>query len=415
MLTRENGSNHRKMPLEGVRFLEFSWIQAGPWVGRYFANFGAEVIRIESSTRVDWARNVPGKPDSIDGRHRRGALFTNFNCDKLGITLNLRHPKGLEVAKRLAAISDVVANNFSAGFMDRVGLGYEQLRELKPDIIVLGMPVFGKTGPYRKFGAYGNGIQAAIGLNIISGFPGRPPAINIALPDMGANPTHAALAILSALHHRNRTGQGQYIELPQLESSLSWMETTVLDYTVNNRVRKQQGNRSEYAAPHGAFHCQGEDRWCAITIMDEEQWRAFCEVLGNPAWTAEERFSTLAGRKEHEDDLDRLIQEWTETRTAEEVMRLMQDGGVPAGICQTAEDLMLRDEHVKARECFVELEYGEGKAFCENVFINLSETPGRVRRAGPVSAGQDNEYVYREILGLSEEELNGLYVEGALD
>ncbi|MBI5442655.1 MAG: CoA transferase, partial [Deltaproteobacteria bacterium] len=335
-----------KLPLEGVRFIDFSWIQAGPWVGRYFANFGAEVIRIESSSRLDWARSVPGRPDHVEGRHRRGALFTNFNCDKLGVTLNLRHPRGLEVAKKLVALGDVVVDNFSAGFMERLGLGYDELVKVKPDIIVLSMPVFGKTGPRSRFGAYGNGIQAAIGLNHISGFPHRPPAINIALPDMCANPTHACVALLAALHYRQRTGKGQYIELPQLESSLAWMDTTLLDYTANGRVAARTGNRSAHGAPHGAFPCLGEDRWCAIAVLSEEQWRAFGEALGSPAWTRESRFSTLAGRKANEDELERLVSQWTEGRTAEDVMRQLQAKGVPAGVCQTGEDLMSRDEHV---------------------------------------------------------------------
>jgi len=414
MLASQPQEDSRKMPLEGIRFIDFSWIQAGPWVGRYFANFGAQVIRIESTTRVDWARGVPGPPDSIEGKSRKGALFTNFNCDKLGITLNLRHPKGVELAKRLVAIGDVVIDNFSAGYMDRIGLGYDELVKVKPDIIVLSMPVFGKTGPRSKFGAYGNGIQAAIGLNAISGFENRPPAINIALPDIGANPAHASVALLAALHYRNRTGEGQYIELPQLESSLGWMDTTILDYTVNGRVRRRLGNRSPHAAPHGAFRCQGDDRWCAITVLNDVQWRSFCDVLGNPDWTADAQFSTLAGRKANEDALDRKVEEWTGTRSAEEVVALLQAKGVPAGICQTAEDLMLRDEQVRAHKSFIELEHGDGKALCENVFIGLSETPGKVRRAGPVM-GQDNEYVYREVLGLSEDELNELYVDGALD
>jgi benzylsuccinate CoA-transferase BbsF subunit len=402
-----------KMPLEGLRFIDFSWIQAGPWVGRCFANFGAQVIRIESTTRVDWARGVPGAPDSVKGRHRKGALFTNFNCDKLGITLNLRHPKGIEIAKRLVAMADVVIDNFSAGYMDKIGLGYDELVKIKPNIIVLSMPVFGKTGPRCKFGAYGNGIQAGIGLNAVSGFPHRPPAINIALPDIGANPGHATVALLAALHHRNRSGEGQYIELPQLESSLSWMDTTVLEYTVNGHVRGPQGNRS-YTAPHGVFRCAGEDRWCAIAVSSDEQWQGLCAAMGYPQWSKEAHFASAASRKANEDDLERLISDWTSQRDAEEIVALLQSKGVPAGVCQTGEDLIVRDEQVKAHQSFLELEYGGGKALCENVFIGLSRTPGKVCKPGP-PMGQDNEYVYREILGLTEDELNELYVEGALD
>lgn len=404
----------KKMPLEGIRVADFSWVQAGPWVGRFFANYGAEVIKIESTRRVDWARAVPGGPASADGKHRRGALFTNFNTDKLGITLNLGSSKGKEVAKRLVAKSDVVCENFRAGFMDSVGLGYDELKKIKPDIILISMPVFGKTGPRRTFAGYGTGIQAAAGLNAISGFPGREPAINVALSDMGPNPTHAMVAALSALHYRHRTGRGQYIELPQFESALAWMEATILDYTVNGRIRKTEGNRSPNTAPYGIYQCLGEDRWCAIAVCTEEQWKAFCEVIEKPVLVNDEKFSTLQSRKENENELDRLIAEWTLRKTPKEVMQAMQARKVPAGVVQTGEDLLLNDEQVREMRNFVELDHPDGKALCEGVAITFSETPGRVRTAGP-SMGEHNEHVYGQILGMTEDEINECYVEGAFD
>ncbi len=402
------------MPLEGIRVADFSWIQAGPWVGRYFANYGAEVIKVESTRRVDWARAVPGGPESVNGKHRRGALFTNFNTDKISITLNLGNPKGIEIAKRLVSKSDVICENFRAGFMDRIGLGYDELVKVKPDIIMISMPVFGKTGPRCTFAGYGTGIQAAAGLNAISGFPHREPAINVALSDMGPNPTHAMVAALSALHYRNRSGKGQYIELVQFESALCWMETTILDYTVNGRVRKAEGNRSPLAAPHGIYRCMGEDRWCAIAVFTEEQWKAFCEVLGNPIWAKEPRFATLRSRKADEDELDRLVEDWTSQKTAEEVMHLLQAREVPAGVVQTGEDLMLHDEQVRDCSYFLELGHPDGKALCEGIAISFSKTPGKVRTAGP-SMGEHNEYVYRQVLGMSEEEVDQCYVEGVFD
>ncbi len=187
--------------------------------------------------------------------------------------------------------------------MPRMGLGYDELVKVKPDIIMLSMPVFGNSGPRKNFSGYGTGIQAAIGLNSISGLPNRPPGINIALPDMGANPTHATFAILAALHYKKRTGKGQYIELAQFESSLGWMETMILDYTVNKRIQSASGNRLTYAAPHGVYRCKGDDRWCAITVFTEEKWKLFCDVIGNPPWTLEERFATLLRRKENEESL----------------------------------------------------------------------------------------------------------------
>jgi benzylsuccinate CoA-transferase BbsF subunit len=222
------------------------------------------------------------------------------------------------------------------------------------------------------------------------------------------------VAALSAMHYRNRSGTGQYIELVQFESALSWMETTILDYTVNGRVRKAEGNRSPLAAPHGIYRCMGEDRWCAIAVVSEEQWKAFCEVLGNPAWVTDARFATLQSRKANEDDLDRLVEEWTSKRTAEDVMRLLQARKVPAGVAQTGEDLMLNDEQVKYYESFVELDHPDGKALCENTAIGFSATPCRVRTAGP-SMGEHNEYVYGQVLGMSEDEINECYVEGAFD
>lgn len=408
-------SKQRRMPLEGIRVVDFSWVQAGPWVGRFFANYGAEVIKVESMTRVDWARNVPGEPMTIDGKLNKGGLFANVNCDKLSITLNLRNPKGVEIAKRLIAKSDVVYDNFSTGVMDKYGLGYEKLVKIKSDIVALSMPVYGLTGPYRNFSGYGPGIQAEIGLTSVTGFEGRPSGtgVNTAMPDMGPNPTHATVALLAALHYRNRTGKGQFIELAQLESSLGWMETYLLDYTVNNRTQARQGNRLPHAAPHGVYPCKGDDRWCAIAVFSEEEWNACCDVMGNPSWTTESRFRTLMSRKENEDELDKFIAQWTKERTPEEVMKLMQSRGVAAGVVENGED-MFRDEQMQARNYLTTMDHPEGQCLLENITIGFSETPGKIRRPGP-TLGQDNEYVFKEILGMSEEEINQGYVDGAFD
>ena len=414
MSLRKQKPEKQKMPLSGIRFADFAWVQAGPWVGRYFANYGAQVIRVESSTRLDWSRYVPGGAETIEGKVQRGALFTNFNCDKLGITLNLKNAKGIEVAKRLISVSDVVCDNFSSGYMDRIGLGYEDLVKIKPDIIVLSMPVFGNSGPRKNFAGYGTGIQSAIGLNYISGQPNRPPGISVALPDMGPNPTHATVALLAALHYRNKTGEGQFIELAQFESSLGWMDTTLLNYTANGRIRKSEGNRLPHAAPHGVYPCQGEDRWCAISVFSGEEWSAFCNALGNPEWTKEDRFSTLLQRKTNEDELDRLISEWTKDKPAWEIMKQMQAKGVAAGVAETGEDLVLYDEQLIEKKHYMELDHPHGKVYCENAVIGFSETPCSVRRPGPLM-GQDNEYVFQNILSMSEDEINLCYVEGAFD
>jgi benzylsuccinate CoA-transferase BbsF subunit len=191
------------------------------------------------------------------------------------------------------------------------------------------------------------------------------------------------------------------------------METYVLDYMVNNRTQSRQGNRLSYAAPHGAFPCKGDDRWCVIAVFTENEWKACCDVLGNPSWTTESRFLTLKGRKENEDDLERLIAQWTKERTPEDVMQLMQKSGVPAGVVENGED-MFRDEQMVARNYLMTQDHPDGECLLENITMGFSETPGKIRRPGP-TLGQDNEYVYKEILGMSEEEINQGYVDGAFD
>ena len=409
-------SAQQRMPLEGIRVVDFSWVQAGPWVGRYLANYGAEVIKVESTTRVDWARNFPGGPKTIDGKVNSGGLFINVNCDKLSVTLNLKTAKGVELAKALVSKSDIVYANFSTGVMERYGLGYDELKKVKPDIIMLEMPVFGVTGPYRSYSGYGPGIQAEIGLTAVTGFEGRPSGtgISTAIPDMGPNPTHATVALLAALHYRRRTGKGQFIEEAQFESSLNWMETYILEYVANNRLQPKLGNANRNAAPHGVYRCKGNDRWCVIAVFTDEEWSAFCTVIGNPSWISDLKFSTLEQRKENEDELNTRVEEWTRERTPEDVMRTMQEAGVTSSVVETTEDLLTADQQVRWSKAYMTLEHADGECLVENARIGFSKTPGRIRRPGP-TIGQDNEYVFKEILGLSEDEINQGYVDGVLD
>ena len=404
------------MPLEGLRVVDFSWVQAGPWVGRYLANYGAEVIKVESTTRVDWVRNFPGGPKTIDGKINFGALFLNVNCDKLSITLNLKTARGVEIAKQLVAKSDIVYANFSTGVMDRYGLGYEDLKAVKPDIIMLEMPVFGNSGPYRDFSGYGPGIQAQIGLTSVTGFEGKATGtgINTALPDMGPNPTHGTVALLAALHYKRRTGKGQYIEEAQFESSLNWMETTVLEYVANKRLQPRMGNANRNAAPHGVYRCKGDDRWCVIAAFTEVEWQAFSNAVGNSAWVSDPKFATLEGRKANENELNCRVEEWTRERTAEEATRTMQEAGVIAAVVDTEEDLFTTNQQVKWIKSHVTFEQPAGECLIENTRIGFSKTPGRIRWPGP-PLGHHNEYVYKEILGMSEDEFKQSSADGIFD
>lgn len=425
-----------RFPLAGIRVTDFSWYAAAPFVTRLFAAYGAEVIRIESSTKLDGMRwQSPRKPD-VPPSYNISGMYNNYNSGKLGITLNMNHPRAKGIVTDLVSMSDIVIDNFIPGAMEKWGLTYEELVKIKPDIIVATMPVMGKTGPYSQWRGFGTSIRTMAGLDYVTGNPDRPPIGTgmAAWPDFTCNPHHAAAAILSALHYRNKTGRGQFIEVAQFESTVCWTETLILDYTVNNRIQTGARNRLPYAAPHGVYRCRAEDgevdycampdsapersrkneRWCAIAVLSEDDWQAFCSVIGNPPWAREERFATLPGRKEHEDELDGRVEEWTMEWSPEEVMTLMQEAGVPAGVVQDGEDLLTRDPQLKARGFYVWHDHPEaGSIAHDGLTFALSATPGEIRRAPLL--GEHNEYVYREVLGFSEDEVNQLITDGALE
>ncbi len=403
-------SNH-KILLEGVRVADFSWVSAGPRGTRVLADFGAEVIKIESAGRLDLNR---GRPPFAPGKRGINAsgVFNNINCNKLSVTLNLRHPKACELARRIVAISDIVVDNFNPGVMQKLGLGYDDLVKVKPDIIVITMPVMGQTGPRRQYGGYGMGIEAISGLKYISGFPDEMPlGTGIAYPDSGPNPRHAMIAVLAALHYRHKTGKGQFIEMSQYESTVCFTGTAILQYTANGSIQGSWGGRRPNAAPHGVYRCRGDDQWCVIAVFTSDEWASLTSAIGNPPWAKESRFATLAGRKQHEDELDRLVQSWTIQRDAREVMERLQSAGVAAGVIQSGKDLLEDDRQLSARQHYVRMEHPEaGRQTVDGVRIKLSQTPGRVLNPAPL-LGQHNEYVFKELLGLSAEEYDNLIVE----
>jgi len=405
------GEAKKKLPFEGIRVADFSWVTAGPRWTKMLGDFGAQVIKIESAGRVDMNR---GRPPLIPGKRgvNASALFNNINCDKLSVTLNLKHPKGRELAKQLVAVSDMVLDNFNPGVMDKMGLGYKDLVEVKPDIIVISMPTMGGGGPRSNYGGYGMGIEAISGLKHISGFPGKMPlGTGIAYPDAGPNPRHAMAAALAALHYRNRTGKGQFIEMAQYESTVNFTGTAVLEYTANQAVQGSWGGRLPNAAPHGAYRCKGDDRWCVVAVFGEDEWEAFCGTIGRPAWTGEPKFTTLDDRKKNEDELDQMVESWTITKDARDVMELLQAAGVAAGVVQTGEDLLDNDLQLRAREHYVRMDHPEaGPQTVDGVRIKLSETPGSVRRPAPL-LGEHNDYVIKELLGIPDEEYDMLIVE----
>jgi benzylsuccinate CoA-transferase BbsF subunit len=386
--------------LHNIRILDFSWVLAGPYATRILADFGAEVIKVQ-----------PLLPEEED-KFSRG-YYNTWNRNKLGITLSLNKPEGVAIAKRLVGISDAVVENFSPRVMANLGLDYDSLRKVKPDLIMLSLSTMGNSGPWRDYVGFGPTVQAFSGITYLTSFPGKPPlGLGTSYADHIAG-LIACLALLSALEYRRKTGEGQYIDVSQVEAMAGLLGDAILDYTVRGEEVEPVGNSSTEAAPHGVYRCQGDDRWCAIAVFTDEEWQGFKRALGNPPWAEDKRFATLAGRLKHSEELDRLVEDWTKERTAEEAMALLQRQGVAAGVVQDASDLA-EDPQLKERGFFIELDHPElGKTISDAVPIRLSDTPARYTRAAPIQ-GQDNNYVYRELLGMSEDEIDKLREQGVI-
>ena len=409
----------RKDVLEGVRVVDFTWIVAGPQGTRILADFGAEVIKIENEQTLDSVRLGAPMAGGEKGVNR-AALWNYFNRSKKSVTLNVRHPRGLELVKKLISISDVVVENFGSRVLESWGLDYEEMCRLRPDVVYLSCSGFGHSGPLRDYSTWGPTSQALSGLTLMSGLPGHPPAgFGYSYMDHTAG-YYAAMAILMALHYRNRTGQGQYIDLSQTEAGIACTGPAVLDFSVNGRRYRRPdypvGNRSLHpaVAPHNTYRCKGEDRWCVITIFNEQEWRAFCEAIGSPSWTHDSRFATNSRRVENQDELDCHIEEWTRDRTPEEVFIILQKAGVTAGAVQNARDRVEYDPQLRARDFFPTVDNPEfGPHKVDGVPTHLSRSPGYVHSHAPL-LGQDNEYVFGELLGCSPEELDELKAEGVI-
>lgn len=401
-----------RLPLEGLKICDFSWVGAAPWATMYLAVHGAKVIKVESSSRLDFTRLSSPFKDNIPGVNRSG-VFLNLNTSKCSMTLNMRHPRAIMIIKRLVAWADVVTENFRPGVMEKWGLGYEELKKVNPDIIMVRSSIQGQTGPRAYLPGYGFGLNGLAGFNHLTGWPdGEPIGVAIAYTDEIV-PLFTVIAILTALDYRQRTGEGQCIDLSQFEASLHFLAPALLDYAVNRQVQTRNGNRSSYAAPHGVYRCQGDERWCAIAVFSDEEWDAFCHVLGDPEWTKDPRFATAHSRKKNEDELDRLVEEWTINCLAEEIMVLMQAAGVDAGIVEDSQDLVQRDPQLKYRHHFQRVDHPEmGRCFCESPAFRLSKTSLDYRPAPCL--GEHNEYVCKEILGMSDEEFIELLNSGAL-
>ena len=398
--------------LRGVRILDFTWIHAGPSATRILADQGAEVIKVESNQ----ALAVVAGPSSRTSRglgHRH-----NWNAGKLSIALNMKTPQGIDIAKRLVGVSDVVAENFSGRVMPSWGMDYGSLAQVRPDLIMLSMSGFGRTGPWKDRVSYGQTLQALSGFTMLTGFPDTDPSGPASAYSDAVAGMAGAQAVLLALIHRARTGQGQLIDLSQFEALSTVLETLVLDLSANHPEGNVQrtGNRLRHGggAPHGAYRCQGEDRWVAIAVFSDEEWRDFARIIGEPPWTREERFGSVSGRMRYADELDRMVENWTLQHSAEEVMQNLQAAGVAAGVVQTGIDLA-QDPQLKERAFFRRVPDAQGvERIIEGAPYKLSRTPGGATRGAP-EFGADQTYLLKDVLGMSDDELADCAMAGVFD
>ena len=428
------------LPLAGLRVLEITVVWAGPYCGSFLADLGAEVIRVESTkTFVPLTRgaaphpsqamidNLPlysgGVPGRIPGARpfNRSPMFNSHARNKRSITVNLLDPGGREVFDRLVAISDVLIENNPTETMDKLGISYQSLRAVKEDIIMLRMPAYGSSGPYRNHRAHGVHIEGVVGHTMLRGYPDTDPSYNttVLMSDAAAG-AQGAFAALAALHHRKRTGEGQLVELGQAENVFPYLGEYYMDWAMNGRTHGTPGNRHPRAL-QGCYPCapasasgseSGEsDRWVAITVYDDEQWLGLCALMGADDLASDPALGDGAVRRARQDELDGRIAGWTLTQSPAAAMAALQRRGIPAGAVLNQADAFA-DPHIRSRGFFAPA-YQEdcGTHLYPGVPYRMSGAPLGIRR-GPAMLGQDNEYVYRELLGYSAEEYAGLVAGG---
>jgi benzylsuccinate CoA-transferase BbsF subunit len=404
-----NMSNTDNQCLSGIHVLTFEHALAGPMTTEILAAYGAEVIRVETGTRVDWHRQagpfINNKPQV-----NSSVCYLFVNAGKKGITLNLRKPEGIEIVKKLIRRTDVVVENFAGGVMNKMGLGYHDLVKVKPDIIMLSAGIYGQDGPFATVKGHGGPLTALTGFPPLTGFEDQPPQFpGFALTDFTA-PRASVLAIVAALDYRRRTGQGQYLDAAQFESAIHLLSSVMLEFSANGHEAMRQGNHSSYASPHSVYRCMGDNRFCAICVTSDVDWKSLNKVIGNPAWAADNKYDTLKGRLADEKVIDQKLEEWCLNHEAGDVMNACQAAGVAAGLVQAGEALD-RDPHLKARGFWKKIEHPDGiGAFSYGGMpVKMSETPYRIDRAPML--GENNEEVFVRILGMSDED----FVQGLAD
>ncbi len=400
--------NGAHSPLEGVRVVEMGSLLAGPFCGQLLADFGAEVIKVEP----------PGEGDPMRewGRHRKNGhtlWWPIIARNKKSVTLNLREREGQELARELISGADVVVENFRPGTMERWGLGYEDLSETNPGLVMVRVSGYGQTGPYRERAGFGAIGESMGGIRHVTGFPDRPPPrVGVSLGDSLAA-TFGAFGAVTALYNREaRNGEGQVVDVGIYEAVLALMESTIPEYALAGHVRGRTGAILPFVAPSNTYPTHDDD-YVVIGANADTVFARFAEATGHPEWAEDERYATHNARGENQEELDSMISGWTKEHTVDEVLEVLKEAGVPASKVFTAKD-MVEDPHYAARENVVTVQDPEMGPFpMQNVVPRLIDTPGKVRWTGP-ALGQHNNEVYGEVLGLSEEEREALCERGVI-
>ena len=405
------------LPLSGVRIVEMGQLIAIPHAIKLLGDMGAQIIRIESCARLDNYRTSSFYENDGEGRHwDRAANFYEQNRNKHSLTLELNDEDCIAALRDLVSISDVFAENFTPRVMRNFKLEYEDLRRIRPDIIMVSSTGYGYTGPWADYGAIGYTTEATSGLSHISGYKDGPPVLpEIPYADYTAA-EHTAFAIMAALAYRSRTGKGQFIDVSQSETLTSTIPEAILDYSVNGRTAERTGNQDNLMSPHGCYPCKGDDKWITIAVSTDEQWRALCEALNCPKWLVDDRFTDSLSRWSHRDELDSLLSEVTERHDQYTLMSDLQAKGVPAGAVLDGRGLLF-DPHLKERGFYEVAEHHSSTGMPPLPYTGrpwkFSRTPGELRSAAP-TLGEHNRFVLSEIMGAPTEQVEAMEARGAI-
>ena len=387
------------LPLSDIRVVEFTTAWVGPGCGLVLSQMGAEIIKVENPRLPDYWRRLQAyyRGEGIN----RSASFAVLNRGKKSCLLDLKQEKDKVKAKKLIELTDIVIENYAPRVMESLGLGYSVLKEIRPDLIMLSASGYGATGPDRDCLAFGPVLESYSGLASLIGYPGGPPMSCGTTPSDHIGAITSAFAVLAALHHREVTGEGQHIDLSEVESLTACIPEAVMEFTMNRRIPQPKGNRDEAMAPHGTYRCRGHDKWIAIAMGEDSEWENFCIAMEKPELRDDERFRDGFLRIRNQNELDKIINEWTRQQIPEDIMTKLQKANIAAGPVYSGEEIY-KDPHLRARGFFVEHHHPEvGNRELPGVFAKLSKTPGRINGHDPL-LGEHTDWVFEKLLKISK-------------